>query len=71
MLKRIALAAVVVVSAAFAGVGAAKAHSGAAKKVTAPSVDAPRGFPCAPGGCSEIVKPAPPQGFNCFPGMRC
>jgi hypothetical protein len=52
MLKRIALAAVVVVvSAAFAGVGVAKAHSGA----KAPTIDAtpkapqgfcPHGFPC-------------------------
>lgn len=71
MLKRIALAVVVVVSAAFAGVGVAKAHSGAARRVTAPRVDAPRGFPCAPGGCAEIVKPAPPQGFGCAMGGKC
>jgi hypothetical protein len=48
MLKRIALAAVVVVSAAFAGIGVAKAHSG----VKAPTIDvtkAPQGF-CFPWG---------------------
>ena len=50
MLKRIALAAVVVVSAAFAGVGVAKAHSG----VKGPTIDvtqkAPQGF-CPSGHC--------------------
>jgi hypothetical protein len=48
MLKRIALAAVIAVSAAFAGVGVAKAQSG----VKAPTFDAtkaPKGF-CFPVG---------------------
>jgi hypothetical protein len=48
MLKRIALAAVIAVSAAFAGVGVAKAQSG----VKAPKIDAtkaPKGW-CFPAG---------------------
>jgi hypothetical protein len=40
MLKRIALAAVITVSAAFVGVGVAKAQSG----VKAPTTSAPKGF---------------------------
>ena len=63
MLKRIALTAVFVATAAFVGVGVAKAHSGAARKASTPSIGAPQGFPG-----SAIVKPTPPQGFGCKPG---
>lgn len=48
MLKRIALAAVIVVSAAFVGVGAAKAHSGATKAKTVQVDTTAKGF--CPGG---------------------
>jgi hypothetical protein len=49
MLKKIALTLVVVVSAAFAGVGVANAHSGAKVSTIDVSPKAPQGF-CFPMG---------------------
>jgi hypothetical protein len=66
MLKRIALTAVFVATAAF-GVGVAKAHSGAGNRASTPTAETP-GWPCYPGACAAIVKPAPPQGFKCAGG---
>jgi hypothetical protein len=57
MLKRIALMAIVVVSGAFAGVGVAKAHSGATKAKKAEKT--------TKSSTIEIAPPAP-KGF-CFP----
>jgi len=50
MLKRIALATVLVVSAAFAGVGVAKAQSGSKKGATVTGTVTTQGFHCYPGG---------------------
>lgn len=52
MLKRIALTAVFVATAAFVGVGVAKAQSGAAKVAGVPGTVTPQGL-CVPGsnGC--------------------
>ena len=49
MLKRIALTAVFVAAAAFVGVSAAKAHSGAKAKTIEVAPKAPKGF-CWPAG---------------------
>ena len=49
MLKRIALATVFVVSAAFAGVSVAKAQSGTKAKTIEVAPKAPKGF-CFPAG---------------------
>ena len=49
MLKRIALTAVFVVSAAFVGVSVAKAHSGVKAKTIEVGPKAPKGF-CFPWG---------------------
>jgi hypothetical protein len=70
MLKRIALTAVFVATAAFVGVSVAKAHSGTAPRTGAPTTRAPQGFPCVPGACITIATPVPPQGL-CMPGGGC
>jgi hypothetical protein len=56
MLKRIALATIFVVSAAFAGVSAAKAQSGAKAPAKIEKID---------------VTPQAPHGFCWPPGMPC
>jgi hypothetical protein len=72
MLKRIALAAVVVVGAtAFTGVTTATARTGMKTPIGARSTAQPQGFPCYPGGggwCTTIVQPSHPEGFRCMPG---
>jgi len=50
MLKRIALTAVFVATAAFVGVGVAKAHSGAAKNHAVTGTVTPQGICTVPGG---------------------
>ena len=64
MLKRIALTAVFVATAAF-GVGVAKAQSG----VRTPGSITPQGIKCAGGICAKVVAPIVPQGFKCAGGI--
>jgi hypothetical protein len=70
MLKRIALAAVLAVSAAFVGVGVAHART----SVMAPTISAPKGF--CPRGNPCVVAPTvdvgtrAPKGF-CPNGQPC